>query len=189
MCLNPIENIVIAKDLNVSLAMSEKKGGMLIRDPAREWVEDLILDWDMEDIKPSKGRFTWTNKRIGPGHIAAHLDRFLVQSSFLTLGLFASSKILPAYTFDHKPISLTLSSGENLGPISFWFSPLWTSIDGFMEMVAESRNKNVFGSPFYVWEEKLRRLKGYLKIWAKNLSSPRKKGPKKLREPSNNNGK
>ena len=30
----------------------------------------------------------------------------------------------------------------------------------------------VFGSPFHVWEEKLRRLKRALKAWAKTLKSP-----------------
>ena len=80
--------------MNVTLALSEKKGGSPVRDPTREWVEDIIMKWDLEDIKPSKGKFTWTNKRVGPGHIAARLDRFLVHSSFLTLGLFANSEIL-----------------------------------------------------------------------------------------------
>ena len=60
------------------LAAEEKKGGSLVRDPAREWVEDFILDWELEDIKPTSGKFTWSNKRIAPGHIAARLDRFLV---------------------------------------------------------------------------------------------------------------
>ena len=110
--------------MNVTLALLEKKGGSPVRDPAREWVEDIIMDWDLEDIKPNKGKFTWTNKRVGPGHIAAWLDRFLVHSSFLTLGLFTTSEILQACTSDHKPISLSLSSGEKLGPIPFRFSPL-----------------------------------------------------------------
>ena len=116
----------------------KKKGGSPVRDPAREWVEDIIMDWDLEDIKPSKGKFTWTNKRVGLGNIAARLDRFLVQSSFLTLGLFATSEILQACTSDHKPISLSLSPGENLGPIPFRFSPIWVSMDGFYELVSES---------------------------------------------------
>jgi hypothetical protein len=53
---------------------------------------------------------------MGPGHIGACLDRFLVQSSFLTLGLVASSKILPIYTSDHKPILLDLFLEANLAP-------------------------------------------------------------------------
>ena len=124
--------------LIIQFALSEKKGDSLVRDPAREWVEDIILEWELEDIKPSKGKFTWTNKRVGPGHIAARLDRFLVQSSFLTLGLFASSEILQACTSDHKPISLSLSPGETLGPIPFRFSPLCVSMDGFFDLVSDS---------------------------------------------------
>jgi exonuclease III len=131
---NP-ENIIIAGDLNITLSSSEKKGGSPVRDPAREWVEDLIMDWDLEDIKPARGKYTWTNKRMGPGHIAARLDRFLVQSSFLTLGLAASSKILPNYTSDHKPILLDLFSEANLGPIPFQFSPIWIHQEGFQEIV------------------------------------------------------
>eukprot|EP00253_Pinus_taeda_P025142 PITA_25142 len=110
---NP-ENIIIASDLNVTLTLDEKKGGSKVRDPAREWVEDIMIGWDMEDIKPSSGKFTWSNKRLAPNHIVARLDRFLVQSSFLTCGLMASSKILPNLTSDHKPIILELSQDEKI---------------------------------------------------------------------------
>eukprot|EP00253_Pinus_taeda_P022364 PITA_22364 len=165
-------NIIIAGDLNVTLALDEKKGGSIIRDPAREWVEDIMLGWDLEDVKPSSGKFTWSNKRIGPNHIAARLDRFLVHTSFLSCGLMASSKILPNLTSDHKPILLELSQDTNFGPIPFRFSPLWIQQEGFQEVVSESWNKPVLGSPFFVWEEKIRILKRNLKEWAKNLKSP-----------------
>lgn len=170
--LNNPENIIIAGDMNVTLAANEKRGGTRVRDPAREWVEDLILGWDLEDIKPSSGKFTWSNRRVGPNHIAARLDRFLVQSSFLSCGLMASSKILSNSTSDHKPIILELFTEENLGPIPFRFSSLWLQHEGFQEMVADVWNRPVQGSPFYVWEEKLRRLKRRLKDWARTLKSP-----------------
>eukprot|EP00253_Pinus_taeda_P003998 PITA_03998 len=142
-------NIIIAGDLNVTLAAEEKKGGSLVRDLAREWVEDFILDWELEDIKPTSGKFTWSNKRIGPSHIAAHLDRFLVQSSFLICGLMATSKILSK------------------------FSSLWIHQEGFQEVVSEVWNRQVHeGSPFFMWEEKMRRLKRELKEWAKRLKTP-----------------
>ena len=162
----------MAGDLNVTLALAEKKGGSIVRDPAREWVEDLMLDWDLEDITPDRGKFTWSNKRLGPGHIAARLDRFLIHSSFLTLGLMATSKIHTHYTSDHKPISLTLSPEEKLGPIPFRFSLLWVNQDGFLDIVNKSWNEPVYGSPLFVWEGKLRRLKADLKTWAKGLRSP-----------------
>ena len=53
-----LDNIIVAGDLNVTLATNEKKGGLLVRDPSREWVEDIILGWDLLDIKPAKGIFT-----------------------------------------------------------------------------------------------------------------------------------
>ena len=130
--LQQLENIIVAGDLNVTLAPNEKKGGSRVRDPSREWIKDIILGWDLIDIKPVKGKFTWSNKRIGPRHIAARLDRFLIHSSFLSLGLLASSKILPHCTSDHNPILLDLALDQDLGPIPFRFSPLWIQQKDFM---------------------------------------------------------
>ena len=136
--LQHLENIIVAGDLNVTLATNEKKGGTSVRDPSRELVEDIILGWDLIDIKPVKGKFTWTNKRIGPGHLATRPDRFLVHSFFLSLGLLASSKILPHCTSDHKPILLELALDQDLGPIPFRFSPLWIHHEDFLHVVSDS---------------------------------------------------
>ena len=84
----------------------------------------------------------------------------------------ASSKILPHYTSDHKPILLSIFPEENLGPIPFRFIPIWVSQEGFLNIMYNSWNDPIYGSPFYVWEGKLRRLKAELKAWAKKLSSP-----------------
>jgi hypothetical protein len=130
-----LDNIIIVGDLNVVLNASEKKGGNVIRDPIMEWVDDLIQDWDLLDIKPSKGKFTWSNRRIIPGHITARLDRFLVYSSFLPLGLDSSSRILPFTGSDHRPIQLEIKKEKNLGHIPFCFSPLWLQYEGFFEKV------------------------------------------------------
>eukprot|EP00253_Pinus_taeda_P011701 PITA_11701 len=149
-----------------------QRGGSIVRYPAREWVEDLLQDWDLLDIKPVSGMFTWSNKRIGPGHIATRLDRFLVHSSFLLLDLDASMHILPCSTSDHKPIKLTLRDHVDLGPIPFKFSPLWIKEPNFLQVVKESWSHLVTRSPFYIWEEKLRRLKSALKHWAKSIANP-----------------
>ena len=90
-----MDNIIITGDLNVIQNQAEKRGGSLVKDPIREQVDELILDWDLSDVILSKGKFTWTNKRLGLGNIASKLDRFLIQDSFNLLGLNSSSKILP----------------------------------------------------------------------------------------------
>ena len=171
--LHHLENIIVAGDLNVTLATNEKKGGALVRDPSREWVEDIMLGWDLIDIKPVKGKFTWSNKRVGLGHVAAWLDRFLVHSSFLSLGLLASSKVLPHCTSDHKPILLELALDQDLGPIPFRFSPLWIARDRFWDTVSNSWVVYIEGSPSFIWEQKLKNTKIALKNWAnKSLNSP-----------------
>ena len=71
-------NVILTGDLNVILSQDEKRGGSLVRYPIRETVDEIILEWDLMDVKPSTRKYTWNNRRIGPGHIAARLDRFLV---------------------------------------------------------------------------------------------------------------
>jgi hypothetical protein len=154
------------------LAQDEKRGGSIVRDPAREWVEDLAAAWDLLDIKPTKGRYTWTNKRIGPGHIAARLDRFFVQSSFLVLGLEAKTEILTHSASDHKPIRLEIKKDQVKGPIPFRFNPNWIYDKGFDDIVTKVWATTVQGSASHVWEEKIKMLKYALKSWAKNQPSP-----------------
>eukprot|EP00253_Pinus_taeda_P012274 PITA_12274 len=170
--LENLENIIIAGDLNLTLLLSEKRGGNIVQDPARELAEDLMQDWDLIDIKPITGKFTWSNKRDGPGYIEARLDRFLVQSSFLLLGLEARMCILHSNVSDHKPISLEMLTPKDLGRIPFRFSSLWTKEADFMEKVIDCWKDPVKGFAFFVWEEKIRRVKAMLKNWAKTLPHP-----------------
>ena len=109
---------------------------------------------------------------MGSGHIVARLDRFLVQSSFLVLGLNPDSTILSHSVSDHKPISLSLTTDNNLGPIPFRFNPRWIQEKSYPALVAKIWNGTVIGSPIFVWEENLRRLKKNLKSWAKTLPNP-----------------
>ena len=58
-------NITVVGDLNIILDPKEKKGGDWGKDPFQDLVESLIHDRDLLEFKPKKGRFTWTNNRIG----------------------------------------------------------------------------------------------------------------------------
>jgi len=140
---------------------------------------ELIQQWDLLDFKPMKGLFTWTNNRVGMDHISTHLDRFLVQSSLIIEKRIISSKILPKLTSDHKPILLQLEEEENLGPIPFRHSPLWTEKEGFLETVNSAWSTPVTGSPSYAWEQKIKTTKHALKEWIKK---PNKTPPSHRRE-------
>jgi len=76
-------NIILVGDLNITLDLKEKKGGVRGKDLFHDLVESLILAWDLLDFKPKKGCYTWTNNRLDNANIAAHLGRFLVQSSLM----------------------------------------------------------------------------------------------------------
>ena len=81
-----------------------------------------------------------------------------------------STKFFPKLTSDHHPISLMFKEEEDLGPISFHFSPLWIERDEFWETMTQSWTQYVEGSPSFVWEQKLKSTKYALKNWAKKLS-------------------
>ena len=118
----------------------------MVRYPIREHADEIIMDSDLLDFIPSKGKYTCNNKRLGPGHIVARMDRFLVQDSFLLLGLNSSSKILPFGGLYHKQIMLEMRNDQNISPIPFRFSPLWVAHKDFLGIVADSWSAPVTGS-------------------------------------------
>eukprot|EP00253_Pinus_taeda_P006538 PITA_06538 len=166
---NPL-NIVIGGDLNIILDHKEKRGGTNLRDPLLITVENLIQQWDLVDFKPVKGKYTWTNNRTGDQHISARLDRFLTSSSIMLNKRIVFSKILPKLTYDHKPILLCLKEEEDLGPLPFRFSPLWTEREGFYETVQTAWRIEISSSPSYVWEQKMKNTKKALKEWINKVT-------------------
>jgi hypothetical protein len=120
-------------------------------------MEDLVSDLDLFDVKPSKGKYTWNNKRTGVGHIAARLDRFLIHNPLLFLPLVITSQIIPWGISDHRPIALTLAKDENLGPIPFRFNPLWMDSPDFLPLISSAWSTWVNGTPVYIWEKKLKK--------------------------------
>eukprot|EP00253_Pinus_taeda_P028676 PITA_28676 len=131
---NP-RNIIIGGDLNIILDPKEKRGGTYSRDPFLTIVENIILQRDLVDFKPVKGKYIWTNNRTGENHIAARLDRFLISNSIMMGKRIVINKILPKLSSDHKPVLLCLKDEEDLGPLPFRFSPLWVEREGFFEIV------------------------------------------------------
>jgi hypothetical protein len=102
-----LPSCIVASDFNTILYNSEKKGGSCVHDPICE-MEDLILDWELSDVKPMKGKYTWSNKRSNPGQIVVRLDRFLIHNNFFLYSLSITSKIIPSVLSNHKPIILSL---------------------------------------------------------------------------------
>ena len=96
----------------------------------------------------------------------------MVSSSLLQRDLILITLALPSATSDHKPIYFSLAPSKKLGRIPFRFNPLWLKDSKVLEIIQEAWNTNIFGSPRYIWESKLRATRFALKSWAK-LSSKR----------------
>ena len=54
-----------------------------------------------------------------------------------------------------------------MGPIPFRFNPLWLQEAEVKEIVQKAWNSNIYGSPSYIWESKLREVHYALKKWEK----------------------
>ena len=80
--------------------------------------------------------------------------------------------IIPCSISDHRPIKLELVAHSNQGPIPFKFNSHWVKEQTFLPLIKESWMTPVKGSPFFVWEEKLRRVKAALKAWVRSLPNP-----------------
>ena len=54
-------NIILAGDLNIVLKAKEKRGGSNSKDHMVAIVEELAQQWDLLDLNPTQGLFTWSN--------------------------------------------------------------------------------------------------------------------------------
>ena len=160
------KDVIIAGDFNTTKLSLEKRGGSIIRDSFGEKPEDLMADLDLLDPMPKNGKFTWSNKRAGPGHIGARLDRFRVSTTFLQKVFLPSSHIISSATFDHNPISLSFTLPTNMGPIPFRFNPLWLNNAKTLDLTHLSWNSSFFSSSSFIWQFNLRVVHSSLKNWA-----------------------
>lgn len=83
---DPISShIILVGDLNQTLSLEEKRGGIFHKVHFRKKAKELMGNLYLLDVKPNMGKYTWTNRRINISRMSTRLDRFLVQSSlFLT---------------------------------------------------------------------------------------------------------
>eukprot|EP00253_Pinus_taeda_P003328 PITA_03328 len=160
-------NVILAGDLNLVLHANEKRGGNFLHDPCRNQLEGIMSDHELMDIIPKNRKFTWNNRRLGPGNIMERLDRILVNISLLSTFAAAHSKVLSSSVSDHYPIMLTLDSHVQLGPIPFRYNPLWRNNAVAVDIIEGTWKQHIEGSPSFIWEMKIKNTRKALKDGAK----------------------
>jgi exonuclease III len=80
---NPLHNLIIVGDFNITISLKEKRGGSIVRDQFREKMDDLISNLDVYMMFPrTRDHLLGTIKGKGLDHIATRLDHFLISNSF-----------------------------------------------------------------------------------------------------------
>eukprot|EP00253_Pinus_taeda_P001792 PITA_01792 len=164
-------NIFLGGDLNLIRNAEEKLGGNFYADPSREALEEIIQTHSLVDIPPQNGRFTWSNKRTGKNNIKERLDRILAQERIVANFQRIQSTIIQGYISDHKPVALRLDKGKYTGPIPFKYNKVWDNSEDFRELIKDHWAMDITGSPHFIWETKIKRLRIAIKQWARQFAA------------------
>lgn len=120
----------------------------------------------MIDLPLHGRKFTWYRPN---GRCKSRLDRFLVNTEWLSNWPHSIHKGLPRSVSDHCPIPLDTKIID-WGPRPFRFVKAWTTHPGFKEFVDNTwKSAEVVGWGGFVVKEKMKFLKGELKKWNKSV--------------------
>jgi hypothetical protein len=125
-------------------------------------------------------RFTWANSMPNPTYEKP--DRILVSTEWEQRFPLASVIALSRDISDHTPLLLDTGRAPSSGnqPL-FKFELGWLLREGFADMVKEVwESVSEEEDNMRRWQAKIRRLRQYLRGWAKNVSGANKKEKKEL---------
>ena len=93
-------------DFNLVRNLDEKKGGIQKFNHANEYLNEVIENLELVDVRMTNGTYTWNNKKPGDRGISCRLDLLLVSESIIMKGGEMKAPVLPSAGSDHWPISL-----------------------------------------------------------------------------------
>jgi hypothetical protein len=139
----------------------------------------VIDGLNLKEIQLTGRKYTWANNLAVPTF--EKLDRILVTTEWEEKYPLTTVHALTRGVSDHTP--LLLNSGEASSMTTqpmFKFELGWPLRDGFMDLVRDIWEHTVVGrTPMERWQGKIRRLRQYLRGWAKNTSGQCKKEKKR----------
>jgi hypothetical protein len=129
----------------------------------------IIESLNLRELELTGRKYTWTNYAEVPTY--EKLDRILVTIEWEQKFPLASVQALTHGISDHTPLLLDAGEPSHRGNArNFKFELGWQTRDGFFELVKvvweyENRGR----SPLEQWQNKIRRLRRFLRGWARNL--------------------
>jgi len=137
----------------------EKSGGNFQSDPFKDKLELIMEVNNLMDIQPRNGKYTWNNKRLGPGNIKEQLDIFLIHDNITLDFNLVTSQIIPSVASNHKPIAIKFGESKKFGPLPFRYNPLWINSKNVRNLVARDWKQSINGSQSIFLEEKIKNVK------------------------------
>jgi hypothetical protein len=140
----------------------------------------VIESLDLKEIVMSGRQFTWA----GPGDNPTYekLDRVLVRSEWEIKFPFSTVEQRDRNISDHTPLILNTGASTHSNiQRPFKFERGWLIREGFHDMVTQIwRSESSGHTPLERWQNKIRRLRQYLRGWATHTTGTYKKEKKRL---------
>jgi hypothetical protein len=129
---------------------------------------------NLRELEMTGRRYTWANFAEVPTY--EKLDRVLVTTDWEQKFSLASVQALTREISDHTPLLLDTGEPSHRGNVrNFKFELAWLTRDGFFDLVKEVwESENRGRSPLEKWQNKIRRLRRFIRGWSRNLSSQSK---------------
>jgi hypothetical protein len=171
--------LCIGGDFNIIRNSSEKNNDKF-EDRWPFLFNAVINSLDLREIEMSGRKFTWANSRRVPTY--ERLDRVLVSTDCEQKYPLATVEALNREISDHTPLLLSLEErGRTKKQPPFKFELGWLLKDGFFEVVSEVwRKENRGATAMQKWQNKIRRLRQFLRGWAKNSNGAYRKEKQEL---------
>ena len=178
-CSKELLPYLIGGDFNIMRRLEDKNSGVF----DFKWpnlFNAVIESLDLKEIVMSGRQYTWAGPDDNP--IFEKLDRVLVSTDWEDKFPLYSVEPRDRDISDHTPLILnTGASTHSCDQCPFKFERGWLIRDGFYEMVANIWQSETSGStPLERWQNRIRRLKQYLRGWAKHTAGIYRKEKKRL---------
>jgi hypothetical protein len=145
---------------------SERRGCTRVS-PYMEQFSNFIEDLNLVDLPFNGGRYTWCNGATNPS--MSWIDRILVTMDWEKQYPDMVQKLMPRPISNHSLLLLE-AGGMARGKSSFKFKNMWLKVPDFLDKFWGWWSSYTFaGTPSFVLAQKLKALKGDLKVWNKEV--------------------
>ena len=137
---------VLAGDFNTPLFPGDKKGGNISFSESMQDFQNFVNSNALMDIHLRRFSYTWSNRRLGDGHIQICLDRVLISQESLSSFGDSSLSALPKIGSDHNPLVWEVQKEVRLFKSPFRFELMWLSQEDLQDKIKFWGSKSFEGS-------------------------------------------